>query len=333
MENQETVYYRHRDGEEEYAYHPIASHVQGSLARERQENRSRVGKDRKEFALVRKLNHENRIPLIKFLNVTSSNGNSGKNADELDLIESKLSELGARYPNVPGLGIYIQGLQVLQGKGEAKRIFDLLHYIASLPDKSSYYKFILFEKLGRIILMRNIQGRWIENDRLLFAMLGKNTIAKAFAEDCLGNNPSAIADSLKNGKRYAAAIHIVFYANTTMYNPKVRKRGYARNSPAPSSSSKKARIEANTSLEVQIRDGLVTKTEEGECVFVEKKNIEQLIFDIFSNSLEIFEANQQKVKEREKLRDIGQTVSHQSDSRENVKPKLPETNSLSTKEE
>lgn len=274
--------------------------VQGTLAEERKKSTGRLGKDLKEFKQVQKLNLKNRITLFDLLSCSSTTGQvtTEEKRSGIDLLEDRLSHLGARYPSVPGLGIYVKGLSSLEGKSPGKKAFDLMFWIVSKPDLKSYYKFILFEKLGKLILNQRNQGKWMQNCTTLLVLSGLNEVAYDFGVELL-ENQSAIRDSLKRGEALARKIYFQFYDNTNPYSPKVRRRGYSRSSPVRPGSSKKAILEANTSIEYLTESGTLRKSEGGGYEMTEKRlDTGELLFKIFSNSLEAFQLQQQEVLEQ-----------------------------------
>lgn len=319
---EKSIFHTHRDGEEIDYWDPVVSTSQGSLAEERRTSTGRLGKDRKEFKKVQKLNREFRLSLHDVFNcpitVDSSNG---KRSDGSSLIEERLSHLGARYPNVPGLGIYVSGLSRLEqdtrinsegktkrvGPQTGKKIFSLLFWISSKPDLACYYKFILLNKIGKLVLNQNIKGKWMQNSTTILSMLGMNEVAYMFGEGIL-QNKSAIRDCLKEGEKLSQNIYIQFYENTNPYNPKVRRRGYARGSPVRPGSSKKAIAAANSSLEYLTESGYLINQEGGGYEMSEKKiDTEELLFEIFSNSLKTFKLIQEE--ELERIRQRGRPKS------------------------
>ena len=305
------IYNVHRDGETCEYYHPIVSYVQGSLAEERRTSSGRFGKDSKEFQLVQRLNRKYRLSLYEVLRTTSLEKDSKEiTSYRPSLLEDRLSHLGASYPELPGLGVYIRGLKNLEGKGQGKKIFDLLFYISSLPDLSSYWKYILLSPIGKLVLNLNIQSKWIQNSTGLFVMLGINSLANEYGREIL-QNKSAVADSLKRGEILAKSLSIEFYSNTAMYRSKVRRRGYARSSPVRPGSSKKEVREANTSIEYLTESGYLKPSTEGGYDLMESKvNVEEIIFNTFKKSLEAFEIYQKEILEKKKT--SGEIHEHSS---------------------
>lgn len=291
------IFNKFRDGEEITYYDPIATFVQGSLAEERQKSSGRIGKDRKEFKLVKRLNFQNRISFYEiFRNQSLSEEPSGEKAPRTFLLEERLSHLGARYPDVPGLGIYVSGLKNLEGKGQGKKLFDLLFWISSQPDASCYWKYVLLQPIGKLVLNLNTGGKWLQNSTTIFLMLGMNSMAYEFGSNEL-QNKSSRADSLKRGERLAKTLFIQFYSNTRAYDPKVRRRGYARSSPVRPGSSRKEVLDANSSVEYLTEAGILKKSKEGGYVMEQKPDIERIIFQTFQNSLEAFELYQKQILE------------------------------------
>lgn len=287
----------HKDGEEISYYDPVVTYIQGSLADERRESTGRIGKDRKEFRKVNALNSKFRTSLYEIFSSEEVMNPDGKKAQQASILENRLSHLGASYPNIPGLGLYVSGLKNLEGKGQGKKIFDLLFWISSNEELTCYWKYILLEPLGRLVLNLNIEGKWIQNSTTIFLMMGMNKLAFEVGSDIL-QNKSAIADSLKRGKRLAKSIFINFYQNTKPYHPKIRRRGYARSSPVRPGSSKKEVLEANSSLEYLTESGILKSQEGGGYAMEEKRDISEIIFQTFKNSLEAFERYQAEQLEK-----------------------------------
>lgn len=291
------IYKVHKDGEEIHYYDPVVTFVQGSLADERRESTGRIGKDRKEFKKVNALNSKFRTNLYEIFSSEKVTNPDGTKAQNASILEKRLSHLGASYPNIPGLGLYVSGLKNLEGKGQGKKIFDLLFWISSNEELECYWKYIILEPLGRLVLNLNIEGKWIQNSTTIFLMMGMNRLAFEVGSDIL-QNKSAIADSLKNGRKLAKSITINFYQNTRAYQPKIRRRGYARSSPVRPGSSKKEVQEANTSLEYLTESGILKSQEGGGYAMEEKRDLNEIIFNTFKNSLEAFELYQQELLAR-----------------------------------
>lgn len=310
--------------------------LQGSTAAERKLSSGRYGKDMKQFKQVKLLNRQNQISLFDLLSCKEfpSKISRGAKCSGTAYLEDRLSHLGARYPDVPGLGCYVKGLRVLETNhkldqnGKSKRVgpqtgkkcFDLLMWISSLEDETSYWKFTLLEKLGKLILNQKDQGKWMQNSTTLLVSLGINEVAFALGSEILGNNPSSIKDSIEKGKHYAKMIQIQFYENTSPYAPKVRRRGYARSSPVRPGSSKKQILEANTSLEYLLETQYLVKSEEGGYDMTEKKvDTEELLFQIFSNSLQAYKLQQDKILEdlhQQKLQSLQKIPNNQKIEKE-----------------
>lgn len=89
------VFKTFRDGEEVDYWDPVISNVQGSLSEERRMSPGRIGKDRKEYKLVRQLNHRFKVSLYEVLR----NPTPAENCQEVDssrnfLLEERLSLRG-----------------------------------------------------------------------------------------------------------------------------------------------------------------------------------------------------------------------------------------------
>lgn len=87
------IFHQFRDGETVDWWDPVASTVQGSLAEERRTSTGRIGKDRKEFKLVQRLNKQNRISLADLLNCKSSANPVEGDAPNTAYLEDRLSTL------------------------------------------------------------------------------------------------------------------------------------------------------------------------------------------------------------------------------------------------
>lgn len=312
-DSEEMVFHTHRDGEEETFYHPITTYIQGSLAEERRKSSGRFGKDKKEFKLVKSLNQKFKLSLYEVLVTKNSEELPGRElTPEKTLIEERLSHLGARYPSVPGLGIYVKGLKNLEGKGQGKKIFDLLFWISEQNELDSYWKYILLSPIGKLLLNLNTEGKWIQNSTMVFLCLGMNSFANEIGRDIL-QNKSAISDSLKRGKTLAKSLSIQFYSNTLPYKSKVRRRGYSRSSPVRPGSSKKAILEANSSTEYLTESGYYKKSSEGGYEMEERKDLEEIIFKTFKNSLEAYQLYQKKKLEEEVKEEKDKNLSTQKE--------------------
>lgn len=294
-------FYRHRDGEEEYGYHSIATYVQGSLAEERRKSTGRYSKDLKEVKRIRALNRKFRISLYSIFDGTYlvKDTEMENYTPGILEIEKRLSHLEAEYPSLPGLGFYISGLGSLEGKGRGKKIFDLLFWISSTMEMNFFYKFILLERIGKIVLIHSKEGKWMQNSTILLSSIGRNEFAYLLGEQIL-ENKSAIRDSLEKGKRLAQELYLQFYPNVRMYKTKNRKRGYSdHSSMRPNSTSFKAIQAANSSIEYLTEEGILKKSETGGYELMEQKqNLEDLLLEIFKNSAEAFEFYQKEIKEQ-----------------------------------
>lgn len=317
-------FYRHRDGEEEYGYHSIASYVQGSLSEERRKSTGRYSKDLKEVKRIRALNRKFRISLYSIFESYLVQDTESENYTPGILeIEKRLSHLEAEYPSLPGLGFYISGLGSLEGKGRGKKIFDLLFWISSTMEMNFFYKFILLERIGKIVLIHSKEGRWMQNSTIILSAIGRNELAYLLGEQIL-ENKSAIRDSLKNGKRLAQRLYLQFYPSTRMYKTKNRKRGYSdHSSMRPNSTSFKAIQEANSSVEYLTEEGILKKSDTGGYDLMEQKqNLEDLLLEIFKNSAEAFEFYQKEIKEQ-RDKEKREQYLRSPDSDEEEKPEKP----------
>lgn len=298
MNSERSVFRSFRDGEEVEYWDPVVSNVQGSLAEERRKSTGRFGKDKKEFKLVNRLNRQFRISLYEVFRTKTHEELVVDENQGSQSLEFRLSHLGARYPHLPGLGIYIRGLGELQGKKEQKKIFDLLFWISSNSDIESYWKYLILEPIGKMILNRIGEGVWLQNSIKLFHCLGLNSLAYEIGKDFLSGNPSAIRDSLENGKRLASSIFIEFYRNTRMYDPKNRKRGYSGSSPVRPNNSKKLVFQVNHSTQCLVEEGILKHSPEGGYEMEDKQDVSEIIFEIFKNSLEAFKQYQDEIEAR-----------------------------------
>lgn len=309
-EENSIIFHSFRDGEKVEYWDPVVSTVQGSLACERQKSTGRLGKDRKEFKLTNSLNSKFHLSLYEVLGNHEPNKKlpCDKNAKGVTALMNRLSHLGARYPSVSGLGIYVSGLKNFEGKGFWKKVFDFLFWISSQEELDSYWKYIILTPIGKMILNQNTEGKFKQKSQTLLLMLGYNALAYEVGKDYL-QNKSAQRDSLRRGEKLAKSLHILFYSNTRPYNPKVRRRGYSRSTPVRPGSSKTAISQANTSLEFLTESGYLKKSEEGGYEMEEKINVEEILFQTFKNSLKAFEIYQEE-KLKQKAMEKPEEQSH-----------------------
>jgi hypothetical protein len=190
-----------------------------------------------------------------------------------------------------------------------KKIFDLLFWI-SAQNGESWEKYIILEKIAKLVLNQTVVGKWMANATTILLALGTNELAFSLGCDILSGNPSSIRDSLEAGKRLAHCIFIQFYSNTRVRHPKNRKRGYSESSPKWSYSKKEIN-DANSSLEYLTTSGTLKNQEGGGyCMNEEKIDTGELLMRIFTNSLEEFERlqhgtlKQLKEQKAQKLQEV-----------------------------
>lgn len=304
MEKEDKVIFnRFRDGEEVDYFHPILSYVQGSLAEERRNSTGRFGKDCKEFRLVQKLNNKSKIDLVSLLSCkVEFLPKEPRGTTPSEILMNRLSHLGATYTQIPNLSINITGIRNLEGTRQGKKIFDLLVYLNEELPEESWIRYVILEKLGKILFKSNREGRYWLNSLILFNCMGRKEIALLYIESVFQYNQGALSYSKKHGKNLASRLYISFYSNTRMYNEKIRRRGYSRSSPVRPGSSKSEIREVQNSWEALEKQGLATINSEGEYQMIdeEKKDIEEIIFNIFKNASKSYELYQQEILEQQK---------------------------------
>lgn len=290
-----------RDGSPIEYWDPVISTVTGSLAEERRTSSGRLANDLREFKLIRRLNKTYRVSLYEIvLNLNLQKFPEDEESTGSNLLSKRLSHLGARYPNIPGIGLYIKGIQVIEGERHWKKLFDLLHFLSS-SEQPSWLNFFILEKFAKIVNSENTESHFKQKCAEMIQVFGIPSNAKTLAEIYLENR-SAIRDSMERGKKLSKGIFFYYFDNTSMYRTKVRRRGYSRSTPVqPKIKSKKTVLETNHSLEVLTEEGILKKFIEGGYVEMNKpRDTEEILQEIFENSLETFLSLQKKYKDKGK---------------------------------
>lgn len=185
--------------------------VQGSLAEERRIDRNPA----KQAKILKKLQGLDRKFSLPF-------------DVHQEAFYNALTEITASYPNLPAVGhLRIGGLSKLSGKGEAKKYYQILIYLAYKSESEILFVYETFiELLYKKTVSEKSEGYWLKCKELI-QFIGKPEIAQMYLERVYNKKKSGtrLNDFRKNGKNFCSKLTWHFI-DTRPVKAKQRKRGY-----------------------------------------------------------------------------------------------------------